>query len=226
MDIREFAKNNLKTINQMKKTILFFLFISIHLLLSAQQKAITSTGEEVVLNTDGTWAYLPQNEIRPIIPINTTKFKKGKTSSFLLKSNKLNIGFWLDPSSWVYKKGLDNQDAEYVLQLKNEDLYGMIITETVEIPLASMKSIALENGRSIAPDLKVVKEEYRNVNGLKVLLLQMNGTMEGIKFSYYGYYFSNKNGTLQFITYTSENLVNSYQNTCEDLLNGLVMIEE
>jgi len=48
----------------------------------------------------------------------------------------------------------------------------MIITEKVEIPLKSLKNIALVNVKSVAPDVSVVMEEYRNVNGLKVLCLQ------------------------------------------------------
>ena len=69
---------------------------------------------------------------------------------------------------------------------------------------------------------EITKEEYRIVNGAKVLLLQMNGTMQGIKFSYYGYYFSNSNGTVQFVTYTSTNLITSYLPKIELLLNGIV----
>ena len=68
----------------------------------------------------------------------------------------------------------------------------------------------------------VVKEEFRNVNGMKVLLLHMNGTIQGIKFSYYGYYYSNSNGTVQFITYTSQNLLDGFKSKIEDLLNGIV----
>lgn len=61
--------------------------------------------------------------------------------------------------------------------------------------------------------------------GVKVLLLQMNGTMQGIRFSYYGYYFSNSNGTVQFVTYTSTNLITSYLPKIELLLNGIVELK-
>ena len=160
----------------------------------AQQKAITETGNEVILYEDGTWQYLHEEDLNAIeIPTNPKKFKKDGESSFLLKSTQLNIGFWLNPKKWSFNKATTNPAAEYELQLKEGDLYGMIITEKIEIPLESLRSIALENWRSIAPDLKIVEEEYRTVNGLKVLLLRMNGSMQGIKFSYYGYYFSSPN---------------------------------
>ena len=208
----------------MKKLCLSLIFISSFTILSAQEKAVTETGEEVILHTDGTWSYLDSEFEFKEIPVNKKSFKKSDNASFLLKSSRVNLGFWLDPKKWSFKKAANNEDAEYELQLKNGDLYGMIITEKVEIPLETLKDIAIENGRAVAPDLKIVKEEYRNVNGTKVLLIQMNGSTQGIKFSYYGYYYSNSNGTIQFVTYTSQNLLDSYVNDCEELLNGIVVI--
>jgi hypothetical protein len=194
-------------------------------LTQAQQKGVTEIGEDVILFEDGTWKYQNDDDIlKNEIPTNPNIFKKDNQSTFLLKSSRLNVGVYLNPKIWSFKKATDNPEAEYELQLKGEDLYGLLITEKVEIPLESLKSIALENGKTAAPDLKIVKEEYRNVNGLKTLLLQLNGTIQGIKFSYYGYYFTSINGTVQFITYTSQNLIDSYRPESEKLLNGFVEI--
>ncbi|SFS31984.1 hypothetical protein SAMN04488006_0627 [Lutibacter maritimus] len=207
----------------MKRITLLLSCLLIISLSQAQQKAVTETGEEVILFDDGTWEYKNGEHIEETeIPTNSKKFEKDENSTFLLKSTKFNVGFWLNPKIWSFKKSTDNPDSEYELQLKGGDLYGIIISEKVHIPLETMKSIALENGKSVAPDLKIVKEEYRTVNGFKVLLLQMNGTMQGIKVSYYSYYFSNTNGTVQFVTYTSQNLIDSYSSEIEKLLNGFV----
>ena len=193
---------------------------------NAQQKAVTETGDEVILYDDGTWKYLDEDQIiANDIPINPNKFETDDKSTFLLKSNTMNIGVYLNPKIWSFKKAVDNSDAEFEFQLKDGDLYGMLISEKVDIPLETMRTIAVENGREAAPDLKIVKEEYRNVNGIQVLLLQMNGTMQGIKFSYYGYYFSNANGTVQFITYTAQSLIETYKPESERLLNGLVELK-
>lgn len=208
----------------MKKSWLSLIFIFAFSVLSAQEKAVTETGEEVVLYADGTWSYLASESEFKEIPVNSGAFEKSKNASFLLKSSRVNLGFWLDPKKWSFKKAANNGDAEYELQLRDGDLYGMIITEKVEVPLETLKDIAIKNGRAVAPDLKIVKEEYRTVNGAKVLLIQMDGTTQGIKFSYYGYYFSNSNGTIQFVTYTSQNLLDNYVNDCEELLNGFVVM--
>ena len=209
----------------MNKIILVVCCLFLMVSVNAQKKAITETGDEVVLFDDGTWEY--QNKeilVEMEIPTNAKVFEKGEKATFLLKSKKLNVGFWLNPKKWKFNKAKENLESEYEFELKGEDLYGMVISEKVEIPLETLRSIALENGKEVAPDLRVVNEEYRFVNGIKVLLLEMSGTMQGIKFSYYGYYFSSSNGTVQFITYTSQNLLDSYKKECNDLLNGLVEI--
>ena len=193
-------------------------------LASAQKKAVTENGDEIILYNDGTWKYLNEKEVeKTAIPVNRSHFKKNKNSTFLLKSNRFNVGIWLDPKKWSFEK--KTGDSEYEFELKNGNLYGMLVSEKIEIPLETLKQVALENGQAVAPDLKIVKEEYRTVNGIKVLMLKMNGTMQGIKFSYYGYYFSNENGTIQFITYTSQNLMTEHLRDCEEMLNGLVELD-
>lgn len=210
----------------MKETALIICCLLIANFSQAQQKAVTEAGEEVILFVDGTWKYQNEDYVKEReIPTNSKKFKKDDKSTFLLKSNKLNVGFWLNPKLWSFKKATDNPEAEFELKLKEGDLYGMVIAEKIQIPIETLKSIAVQNGKGVAPDLEIIKEEYRTVNGLKVLLLQMNGTMQGIKFSYYGYYFSNDSGTVQFVTYTAQNLMDSYIADSENLLNGIVELE-
>lgn len=209
----------------MKKLILILLCSASLSYAEAQKKAITENGREVRLYNDGTWKYLDAAQNQSVeIANNTNNFSKSDNAQYLLKSAQLNVGFWIDKKNWSFRQGYNNPDAEFELQLKDGDLYGMIIIEKIEVPLASLRNIALENGREAAPDLEIVKEEYRTVNGLKVLLLQMSGTAQGIKFTYYGYYYSNPKGTVQFITYTSTNLLEQYITDCNELLNGFVEV--
>lgn len=207
----------------MKSILLLITGLILSTLCYAQQKALTETGKEVILHEDGTWTYSESSDVaKTEIPTNSKKFKKSSKASFLLKSSKCNIGVWFDPKKWQFAKAKNNEEAEYEIQLKGEDFYALLIAEKVEIPLETLKEIAFQNGKSVAPDLRIVKEEYRMVNGLKVLFMQMDGTIQGIKFSYYGYYYSNSKGTVQFLTYTSQNLMAEYLEAAEELLNGLV----
>ncbi len=106
--------------------------------------------------------------------------------------------------------------------MKGEYLYAMLISEKLTIPIESLKNIVLENAREATPDIKIVHQEYRNVNGIQVLMLQMQGTIQGIQFTYFGYYYSNEQGTIQLLTYTGANMFQEYKNEIEKFLNGLV----
>ncbi len=207
----------------MRVVILTVLILMSAQFLNAQINAITESGDEVILYEDGTWNYINDSIIENAeIPINDKEFSKHIKSTFLVKSSKLNIGIWIDPKSWSFTKETDNGASEFQFQKKGDDLYAMLISEKVQIPIEDLKGIAFKNARKVAPDIKVVKEEYRNVNGIKVLVIQMSGTLQGIKFTYYGYYFSNSNGTIQLLTYTGEKLFNDYLEDIELFLNGLV----
>lgn len=193
----------------------------------SQTKALTSNGEEVLLFSNGTWKYVNENlstasESREVLT-NAKPFKKNAASSFEVISKKVNASVFINPKKWKFALGEDGSAGEYDFEFRNGDVYGMIIAERTEIPLESLKEIAVKNAKDVAPDINVAEEEYRMVNNKKILCLQMNGTIKGIMFSYYGYYFSSPNGTIQFLTYTSRNLFADNRNEMEELLNGLVI---
>jgi hypothetical protein len=193
----------------------------------AQISAVTSTGEEVVLYNNGTWKYISKNDSAKEITLSSSKFSKSSQSTFQVKSNILkNVSIYINSKTWSFEKLEENNAREYQFQLKGKDAYGMLITERIGIPIEALRESALKNAKNAAPDIELVKEEFRMVNGVKVLFMQMNGTLQGISFSYYGYYYSSRSGSMQLITYTSENLLNEYKQSLEELLNGLSIIEE
>lgn len=197
------------------------IFCLIVVQVSAQIKAVTSNGDEVLLYEDGTWKYINGVEESEVeTTINSKEFKRPASSTFQITSSKINVGVHINPKKWAFEKGEDNEPSEFRFQLKDKDAYGMLIAEKIEIPIENLKNIAVENARSVAPDIQIVKLEQRTVNGLKVLLMQMNGTIQGVKFTYYGYYYSFKGGTVQLLTYTAQNLLDEYKPDMEDFLNG------
>jgi hypothetical protein len=143
----------------------------------------------------------------------------------LIKSKRANVGVWINTKIWSFTNNSTNEDAEIQFEKRTGDIYAMLITEKIQIPLESFKSIALQNAKNAAPDIKIIKDEYRNVNGKKVLMLQMSGTVQGIKVVYFGYYYSSEKGTTQLISYTGENLFKAHMTEMEVLLNGLVETE-
>ena len=205
-------------------SILLLIFCMLNIKSYSQTKAITEFGDNVILFDNGAWEYKNEGlKSTAVTKTNPKSFYKSYSSSFLLKSKITNIGIWLNNQDWEFKQATVNTDAEYEFEFKHGDLYAMAIVEEVEIPLESLSKIAFESLLEAAPNAEIISKEYRNVNGLEVLFMRMNGTMEGINFSYFGYYYSNKSGTIQLITYSSINLVDKYKNQCEKFLNGITL---
>lgn len=209
----------------MKRLFAIALVLFYHSYLNAQTKAVTDTGEEVLLYDDGTWKYTNEKIADETeIKVNDKSFTKDDKSSFVVKSSKVDIGIWINPKDWNFSKNSSNEDAEFQFQKKGEDLYGMLIAEKLQIPITTLRDVAIQNARNVSTDMKVIHEEYRNVNGIKVLMMQMAGTIQGMRISYLGYYYSNESGTIQLLTYTGESLLNNYKKDIEIFLNGLVAL--
>ena len=207
----------------MKKILLTVLFLLPVLLIHAQINAIADTGDEVILYEDGTWVYVNDNEPDSSeIKLNEQEYRKSDRQTFLVKSRNHNFGIWINPREWTFEKSKANGVSEFQFQKKDEGLYRLFVYEKVEIAIKNLKRIAFKNAKSASPDINIVKEEYRIVNGKKVLMMQMRGTIEGMKFLYFGYYYSGPGGAIQLLSYTADNLFEDYNADMELFLNGLV----
>lgn len=193
----------------------------------ASKKAVTDEGDVVILNNDGTWSYedgKPSDDID--IPINPNTFNKHKKSNFALKSTKNNSSFSINSKKWKFKKNKNGQEAaEYTFELKDGDLYGMAISEEIEMDVETLANVAFDNAKGVAPDIKIVKKEYRIVNGNKVIYMEMAGTIQSMKIKYFGYYYSNSSGSTQYLAYTSTNLEGKYLKNINNFLNGFSVIQ-
>lgn len=187
----------------------------------ADEKAVTENGDVVILKDDGTWYY---EDARPVetlaIPRNETPFERASDSNFAVKSVNNDAMVYIDPRSWAFSKGVNNKDAEFEFVLKGKDLYGMLITEKIPLEMEGLSDIAFEVARSTAPNMRIITREYRNVNGVELVYMEMAGSMFGTDFIYFGQYFSDESGSTQLIAYTSTALADSYRDDIQVFLNG------
>lgn len=103
------------------KIIFLFLFIGLSFNNFAQIKAVTENGEEVLLYKNKTWSYVngKTNDIAVSdIKTNPIRFKKKVSASFLLKSQKTNVGFWLNPKKWAFQKAKAGAAQSTLLHIK------------------------------------------------------------------------------------------------------------
>ncbi len=183
-------------------------------------RATTDDGRKVLLKENGQWQFVDAANSTTDAGNNYEQLKKSM-AVFKTKGNKIQV--YYNPTVWKQEAGDD--PTRTVFHHKDGDVYGLVIAERVSMTLDALKEVALNNAKSVAPDTRIIFEEMRKVGGKTVLCMQMEGTIDGIPFTYYGYYYTGKAGTLQLLTYTSQNLFSEYQKEMASFLNGLVINE-
>jgi hypothetical protein len=206
-------------------TTLFLVFNSS--LVIASEKAFTSTGDIVILNKDGTWHYENQSlsaQASKKLKTNSKKFKTPGNSNFPVKSKINSFALRMNPAEWGFtKKGAINQEAEYEFRHKKLDIYAMAINEAIEIEVENLIEIAIENMEQAGTNVRVVNREYRTVNGVKIIFMEIAAVVNGIKATYLGYYHSNPKGSTQLLAFTGTAVAERYKQDIFNLLNGLVI---
>jgi len=171
------------------------------------------------LKKDGSWKFSSLSN--PSLADKNAAYQKPEKAISVVKARGDKFLIWYNPLKWNQKKSADSDRPTLVH--KDGDIYAMILAERYAMTPEALKELALKNALNVAPDTKVTYEEQRIVNGKKVLCMRMDGTIEGIQFTYYGYYYAGKSGIVQLITYTSQNLFPEYEAEMTEFLNGLVI---
>ncbi|MFN5417125.1 MAG: hypothetical protein ACK5B9_08725, partial [Flavobacteriia bacterium] len=174
------------------------------------------------LYEDGTWKYedgsvLETSEIEK----NTFEFKKSSLATFNMPSKKNDFCVWYNPKKWKINTKKVSEASEFEFINSENEVYAMIINETIPIDLKNLRKAVLSNLKKEASELTIIKEEYRNVNKNEILFVELKATVSGIKFHYLYYLISNENGCGQVILGTYENLYAKYKSEMDLFLNGI-----
>jgi hypothetical protein len=77
-----------------------------------------------------------------------------------------------------------------------------------------VRSRQVSTEASLVADIKALKN---------IFMMELKGLIQGIRFVYYGYYYTGKDETIQLITYTYQSEFEEYKTELEKMLNGLVI---
>jgi hypothetical protein len=124
----------------------------------------------------------------------------------------------INPSLW--KETKSTHGNQRIFQHISGDAYAMVITERIPTTLNELRERALNDARETDPDLKIVEEKLRRVNGTDLLMLRIEGKVDGIPMAVLGYYYSGLSGTVQVLTCTRPKLFRKHRRDFEDFLNG------
>ena len=194
-----------------------FLLSLFCLPLFSQEKAVTGSGKILLIYPDGTW-----KEAKTNIPATGTDgITRSKTSTAKAGILKGRAAIYYNPKKWN-PKGIEEGGRTGFIHAEG-DAQAIVLTERIQMPMENLEKVALDNAKAAAPDAVVTHRETKHVNGLDVVALQMQGTIQGTRFCYYNYYYSCEKGVIQVITFTSQNLFNEFKADFDDFLNGLTL---
>jgi hypothetical protein len=212
------------------KYLLIALLLTLNLDVLGQEIAVSERGDSVLLKANGTWDYLSnlsgamREEL--IIEENDKLFKLAKEAESEAKGLDDAYRVYYDNEVWRRISPAElNEESDLSWSMNGGDAYAMVIFEEIEIDIEDLSQIAFDNAREISNGMEMISREYRNVNGKTLICMEMAGVLSGMKVSYYSYYFSYENGSIQFHTFTGTQVLEKYRSRFEDMLNGLIIPE-
>ncbi len=100
-----------------------------------------------------------------------------------------------DPRKWKPRPGRDSNVTELVHV--SGEAYLNVIAGRDEIDADRLARVALSSARTTSDDVRIVSEAWRMVNGLRTLVLRLDGMANGARFSSYNQVYSDASGTVQ-----------------------------
>lgn len=215
--------------------LLFLLLCSVCVSVNAQTRAITENGDTIFVYNNGTWSFELLDEMPVVhelsfleteLQIDTlnTEFscsknaKKQVKNAYEMFTIKYNDKLWqrLPPANL-------NEEAEFAFKSRKQDIWCVVISEETPIEADKLLRIAKKNMEdNTGAEVEIVKSELRKVNGQKVVRGVLKANLSGISFTFDAYYFSNDKGSVQFTTWSSDQVWERSQNEISELLNGFI----
>ena len=201
----------------------------------AQTRAVTEKGDTIFVYANGTWSYEFEeitNEVNEFDFLNlaltvdtiATKQVFSPNAKSEVKSEIIGFKVKYDDKKWkrVPPGGL-NADADFAFEFKSADVWCIIIDEETSFSPENLFRIAkrtMENNLNATTE--ILKTQVVNVNGTNLFRGVIKAQVSGISFVFDSYYYSNELGSVQFTTWTSDNLWKKYERDITELLNGFI----
>lgn len=141
------------------------------------------------------------------------------TQSELALNSRISIKY--DQKKW--KRRQVTEPGRFSFTHSSGDGYALVTFERWPIPADSLPELALKRVRITDPGATIVFREKRKVGGVDVWFLKIDAVVDNIPLAYYGYFYGDKYGSVQVLTYTARTLVSEYDPEFMAFLNGLVV---
>ena len=218
---------------------LLFSLLAVPVLTHTQTLAVTEYGDTIYVYDSGRWAYEPNDALLEPEPEESYLDRQLTIDSSMVahttppntdKELVSRFGFLTiryQDSLWQRVPPAQiNEDAEFVLKSRTNDMYCLVIVEEIAMSSEAILKLALSNMKNYARTEPTVHHvERRQVNGTEVLSAKYGVHANGMDMTFAAYFYSSDRGTLQFMAWTTDNLYERSAADIEDLLNGLVVAQ-
>lgn len=191
----------------------------------SMQKALTGSGEIVLLNDNGTWEYQSKTKQKNSSSSSNSDLTYNKSSkqTLAVKSSINNSIVWFDPNKWQTGKENAKGESEFYLSHKNLPLYAFVINEKTPIPfelLAKANLIQLEDNK-LLEKFNIIQEGKIKINGNKFVTIEYDASSRGIDISYFNVMYSDNAGTTQVIVYSFNGKLYEYADELFEFISGI-----
>lgn len=146
---------------------------------------------------------------------------RASDATTLLAIRRGGFRFWYSAAKW--RPEPETTDGRTQLKLVGHDAFVVVIADGTPLPLAQLRTVALENARVSDANARIVREERRTISGREALFLEIEATLrEGnTPATYLGYYFGDPRGNIQVIGAVARADLPRYRGLVIEALNGL-----
>lgn len=159
-----------------------------------------------------------------VFPTNPIPYTRPAGATLFLHAPNGDYRVWFDPQQWVPQPpDASNPKAQMIFAMREAQALAMVIHEPTEVPLPALVEATVQNLESIADNVRLVAQEFRDVNDRFVLCVRIDGSLQDQTFTYYNYYYQGEGFTVQFTLYAPREVFLRRQGTIRSLMNGLVV---
>jgi len=124
-----------------------------------------------------------------------------------------------DHKKW--KQDLSSEDDSYTFSYLTDDVSAVVISNRLPIPLDIVPGFVLAGFQTADPTATILSKEKRSVNGTEMWFIKMDGHVDNVPLTYWGYFYTSKDGMVGAITISRKTASSEYEKDRMEFLNGL-----
>lgn len=159
-------------------------------------------------------------------PVNPYPYEVPGEANYYKQDPQQRYRLWYQAEAWMPMdpKEMGSQADLILLHLpSNGEAVAMLTVVPQKVDLKALAQQTLADAQSVVPNASIAAQELRLVNERYLLCLRLDGSLQDQAFTYYSYYRSAENFTVQLTIYAPRQAFLRNQQAFQALLNGLVV---